>query len=183
VINRDPIYPIKDRTEEIMVILKTFEKKDIPELLEWMKDSDAEFLIQFAGSKYRFPLDEKQLLDTLYDKSILVFKAIDETTGAMIGHCQLMKIDLPNQSATIARVLIKPDKRGLGYGYAMLKELINYAKSVFELKQLKLKVFDFNQSAVRCYLKLGFVESKRENVIFPTINQTWNSITMDYHIS
>jgi len=166
-----------------MIILKTFEKKDIPELLDWMKYSDAEFLIQFAGPKYRFPLDEKQLLDTLYDKSILVFKAIDETTGAMIGHCQLMRIDLRNKSASIGRVLIKPNDRGLGYGYAMLKELINYAASILELKQLNLRVFDFNQSAIRCYLKLGFVESKRKDVVFREINKTWNYITMDYHIS
>lgn len=165
-----------------MIILETFEKEDIPELLDWMKDSDTEFLIQFAGPKYRFPLDEKQLLDTLYDKSILVFKAVDETTGTTIGHCQLMKIDLPNKSASIGRVLIKPDKRNLGYGYAMLKELINYATSVFKLKQLSLRVFDFNQSAIRCYLKLGFVESKRENVVFQEINKTWNCITMEYHI-
>jgi len=166
-----------------MIVLETFEKRDIPELLGWMKDSDAEFLLQFAGPKYRFPLDEKQLLDTLFDKSILVFKAIDETTDAMIGHCQLMKIDLRNKSATIGRVLIKPDKRGLGYGYAMLKELINYAASVLKLKQLNLRVFDFNQSAIRCYLKLEFVESKREDVVFQEINKTWNCITMDYDIS
>ena len=166
-----------------MIILKTFKKKDIPELLDWTKDSDAEFLIQFAGPRYRFPLDEKQLLDTLYDKSSLVFKAIDETTCATIGHCQLMRIDLDNKSASIGRALIKQDYRGLGYGYAMLKELINYATSVLKLKQLNLKVFDFNKSAFRCYSKLGFVESKRENVVFQEINKTWNCITMDYIIS
>jgi RimJ/RimL family protein N-acetyltransferase len=165
-----------------MIILKIFEKKDIPEFLDWTKDSDAEFLIQFAGPRYRFPLDKKQLLDTLYDKSSLVFKAIDETTGATIGHCQLMRIDLDNKSASIGRALIKQDCRGLGYGHAMLKELINYATSLFKLKQLNLRVFDFNKSAFRCYSKLGFVESKRENVVFQEINKTWNCITMDYTI-
>ncbi|MBN2396029.1 MAG: hypothetical protein JXC36_06165, partial [Candidatus Atribacteria bacterium] len=65
----------------------------------------------------------------------------------------------------------------------MLKELISYATSVFKLNQLSLRVFDFNQSAVRCYSKLGFVESKREDVVFLEINKTWNCITMNYHIS
>jgi RimJ/RimL family protein N-acetyltransferase len=171
------------RRGKTIIILKTFEKKDIPELLDWIKDSDVEFLIQFAGPRYRFPLDEKQLLDTLYDKSFFVFKAIDKTTGAMIGHCQLMRIDLDNRSASIGRALIKQDNRGLGYGYAMLKEVINYATSILKLKQLRLRVFDFNKSAFRCYSKLGFVESKRENVVFQEINKTWNCITMDYTIS
>ncbi len=166
-----------------MIVLKAFKKEDISELLDWVKDFDAEFLIQFAGPRYRFPLDEKQLLDTIYDKSSLVFKAIDETTGATIGHCQLMKIDPDNKSASIGRALIKQDNRGLGYGYTMLKELINYATGVLKFKQLRLRVFAFNRSALRCYLKLGFIESKRENIFFQEINKTWNCITMDYIIS
>jgi len=170
------------RRGKTMIILKTFKKRDIPELLDWIKDSDAEFLMQFTGPRYRFPLDEKQLLDTLHDKSFLVFKAIDKTTGTAIGHCQLMGIDPVNKSASIGRVLIKQDNRGLGYGYAMLKELINYATNVLQLKQLNLRVFDFNKSALRCYSKLGFVELKRENIFYREINKEWCCIAMVYTI-
>jgi RimJ/RimL family protein N-acetyltransferase len=165
-----------------MITLKTFEKADIPELLDWIKDTDTEFLMQFAGPRYKFPLDEKQLLDTLSDNSSLVFKAINERTGAVIGHCQLMRIDPKNKSASIGRILIKQDNCGMGYGYAMFNELMNYALHVLKLEKLSLKVFDFNKSAFRCYEKSGFVESERENVFFLEINKTWNCITMDYTI-
>ncbi|MBA7498003.1 hypothetical protein ES704_00737 [subsurface metagenome] len=94
-----------------------------------------------------------------------------------------MGIDPVNKSASIGRVLIKQDNRGLGYGYAMLKELINYATNVLQLKQLNLRVFDFNKSALRCYSKLGFVELKRENIFYREINKEWCCIAMVYTIS
>ena len=167
---------------ETMLILEKFEKKDMPEFLDWLKDSDAEFLIRFAGPGYRFPLDEEQLLDTLHDKSSLVFKATEQAAGKMIGHCQLMSINFDDKTASVGRVLIKPEERGFGYGYAMLKQLMDYADNNLKLKQLNLRVYDFNESAYQCYLKLGFAESKREKIVLQEINKTWNRITMDYSI-
>ncbi len=97
-----------------------------------------------AGPEYEYPLDKKQLLQTLKDKNHIVFKAIENSLYMPVGHCQLMYIDLENKKATISRMLIRPDMRGFGYGYAMLKELINYGSKNLNLKRFDLMVFAFN---------------------------------------
>ncbi len=165
-----------------MIVLKKFTTTDIPELLDWIKDTDAMFLMQFAGPKYRYPLDKEQLLETLHDNTFLVFKAIEQETNKMVGHCQLMRIDLDSKTASIGRVLIKPEKRGFGYGSEMLEQLVKYSKKNLKLKHLNLQVFDFNKSAYKCYLKYGFIESKRENLFFNNIKKTLTCITMNYSI-
>ena len=162
-----------------MIRLERFDKNDIPEILEWLKDTDAEFLIQLAGPRYKYPLNEEQLLDTLKDETFLLFRAIEQETDEVIGHCQLMRINLDNKTASIGRVLLKPEKRGFGYGNTMLQQLINYAIDELQLEKLTLKVFNFNKSAYQCYLRLGFVESSREDVFFEKINKIWNCITME----
>lgn len=165
-----------------MLVLKKFNKTDIQDLLRWISNTDNEFLIQFAGRRYNYPLDDLQLKGTMQDGNTLVFKATEQATGLMVGHCQLMKIDTEKQTASIGRVLIKPEKRSMGYGYAMLKCLIEFAGDNLNLRHLNLRVFDFNRTAHQCYLKLGFTETKREEVFFDEIQKTWVCLTMEYSI-
>lgn len=161
-----------------MIVLERFEKKDIAELLGWLKGTDAEFLMQFAGPRYKFPLDEEQLMGTLADQDCIAFRVMENSAAIALGHCQLLRIDPVNGTATIGRVLIRAEARGHGHGQAAVEQLLRFAKNVLGLKRFDLRVFDFNRSAFHCYKKLGFVEAKREAVTFPQINKTWNSITM-----
>ncbi len=165
-----------------MIALERFEQKDIAELLGWLKDTDAEFLMQFAGPRYKFPLDKEQLMATLADKDCMAFRIIENSTGIALGHCQLLRIDPVNGTATIGRVLIKAEARGHGHGQAAVEQLLGFAKNALGLKRVDLRVFDFNRSACQCYKKLGFVETKREVTAFPQIDKTWNSITMEYSL-
>jgi RimJ/RimL family protein N-acetyltransferase len=162
-----------------MIVLERFRQKDIAELLGWLKDTDAEFLMQFAGPRYKFPLDEEQLMATLADKDCIAFRVMENRNGIALGHCQLLRIDAVNKAATVGRVLIKAEARGHGHGYAAVEQLLGFAKNALGLKRVDLRVFDFNRSAFQCYKKLGFVEAKREAVTFPQIDKTWNSITME----
>ena len=163
----------------VMVVLENFSVSDIPELMTWIEGSDEEFLIQFAGPQYRYPLDEEQLLATMNGKHCAVFKAVEKKTNTVIGHCQLLKINLTEKSATIGRVLIKPGVRGYGYGSKMINELIKYAKIHFDICILRLKVYEFNTAAYQCYRKLDFVELERKEIRFDRIGKTWNCITME----
>lgn len=162
-----------------MIVLERFEKKDIAELLGWLKDTDAEFLMQFAGPRYKFPMDEEQLMGTLADESCIAFRVMENGNGIALGHCQLLRIDPLSKTATVGRVLIKTAARGHGHGHAAVEQLLRFAKNALGLERVDLRVFDFNRSACQCYKKLGFVETKREAVTFPQIDKTWNSITME----
>lgn len=49
-----------------------------------------------------------------------------------------------------------PTLCGTGKGSVIMEQILAYAKKT-ELKQLYLEVRDFNQRAMRCYRKAGFV--------------------------
>ncbi len=111
-----------------MIVLERFENKDIAELLGWLKDTDAEFLMQFAGPRYKFPLDEEQLMGTLADESGIAFRVMENGNGRALGHCQLLRIDPLGKAATVGRVLIKAEARGHGHGHAAVEQLLGFAK-------------------------------------------------------
>ncbi|MGL1892811.1 MAG: GNAT family N-acetyltransferase [Spirochaetaceae bacterium] len=161
--------------------LKLFKQTDIQEFLGLISNIDEKFLLQFAGPRYSFPLDETQLKDSLNDPTYILFKAINED-DKMVGHCQLMRIDLINKTASIGRVFVANKKQGLGYGTKMLKLLLDYAKNELDLERLSLRVFDFNVWAIKCYIKLGFIEVNAETFEAIKFNEKWECITMNYNL-
>ncbi|MBD3270353.1 GNAT family N-acetyltransferase [Candidatus Peregrinibacteria bacterium] len=165
-----------------MVKIEEFNQQDISSLLKWLEGTNARFLYQFAGPKYHFPLTEQQLLQTIESKEVMPFKVIDIENGKNIGHCQFMRISKENSSASIGRLLVNPDQRGKGFGTMMLKAMINYAENTLKLKKLKLRVFDFNRSAIKCYKKLDFTEIKIETVKIDDLAEKWDCISMEYII-
>ena len=168
--------------EDIMIKIEEFRQSDITLLLKWLENTDSRFLCQFSGPKYNFPLDEKQLLQTIESDEYLPFKVIELERNETIGHCQFMRIDNKESKASIGRLLISPEYRGKGYGALMLEEMINYAGKELKLAKLELRVFDFNKSAVRCYRNTGFKEKKADSVFIQALNEEWKCITMDYSI-
>ncbi len=162
-----------------MIVLEKFEKDNIPQLLSWLEDTDAKFLLQFAGPIYLFPLNEKQLMETLDSKDYLLLRAIDTKAGNIIGHCQFMRVDKNKQQASIGRILINPNFRGKGFGVQLINEMKIFAKDKLNLLKIDLRVFDFNTAALHCYSKAGFVKTSVHENHIPEFNETWKIITME----
>ena len=140
--------------------LQKFTPEDIPRLISWIPDAD--FLLQWAGPAYHFPLDEDQLLETWKHSQTrppehLLFKAVDTETGEVVGHVELLRLNQPKGQATLGRVLIgPPDLRGQGLGQELVGAALEEAFEKYDLEQVELGVFPFNRRAVRLYEHVGF---------------------------
>lgn len=165
-----------------MIKLRKFEEADIPRLIGWVPD--ARFLLQWSGPQYSYPLDREQLLDTLEktqgDKpSHFMFVAVHQPSGTVVGHIELMAVDYGKGTTQLGRVLIgDPTERSKGWGTAMVIEALNYGFKTVGLNEIWLGVFNFNQSAIACYAKLGFVECEFLKNAREIDGEKWNLIKM-----
>ncbi|OTY23189.1 GNAT family N-acetyltransferase [Bacillus thuringiensis serovar rongseni] len=140
-----------------MIKLEAFKKTDFKQLTNWINSE--EFLIQWSGNVFTFPLDEQQLEKYIESTNTLAFKVVDEETSDVIGHISLGEIDNINKSARIGKVLVGNTKmRGRSIGKHMMKAVLHIAFEELKLHRVTLCVYDFNTSAISCYEKIGFVK-------------------------
>jgi RimJ/RimL family protein N-acetyltransferase len=165
-----------------MIKLAPFEEEDCERLISWV--DDAVFLLQWSGPEYAFPLDKDQLLETSMRgrgqaPEHLMFKALDEETGEVIGHIELMHINRQAGTAHIGRVLVgEPDLRGRGFGTEVVSRLVEKAFVSMSLQRLTLTVYESNRPAVACYQGLGFeIREARENSLMVD-GESWTTLLM-----
>ena len=139
-----------ERSKEV-IKLESFQKSDFKQLINWINSE--EFLIQWSGNAFTFPLDEQQL-EYIESANTLAFKVVDEETSDVIGHISLGQIDNINKSARIGKVLVGNTKmRGRSIGKHMMKAVLHIAFDELKLHRVTLGVYDFNTSAISCYEK------------------------------
>ncbi|WP_324655801.1 GNAT family N-acetyltransferase [Bacillus cereus] len=170
-----------ERSKEV-IKLESFKKSDFKQLINWINSE--EFLIQWSGNAFTFPLDEQQLEKYIESANTLAFKMVDEETSDVIGHISLGQIDNINKSARIGKVLVGNTKmRGRSIGKHMMKAVLHIAFDELKLHRVTLGVYDFNTSAISCYEKIGFVkegllrESKR---VGETYWNLWEMSMLEY---
>ena len=147
------------------MVLRPFDRADFPRLLSWIESPD--FLYQWAGPFFTYPLDEAQLdryllLATGDPPTRRIFTALDAHGGEAVGHIELSQIDRRHRSASLSRVMVAPGRRGLGLGRAMVRAALRVAFDELRLHRVELVVFDFNQAAIGCYERAGLI---REGVL------------------
>ncbi|OGP78501.1 MAG: hypothetical protein A2V86_15630 [Deltaproteobacteria bacterium RBG_16_49_23] len=144
----------------ITIELKPFERIDFSRLTGWIKTP--EFLLQWAGPIFNYPLNEPQLEIYLRgsqeDPSLRkIYKVMNTADRRVIGHIELNNIDLRNKAATVCRVLVgEPSERRKGSGLQMVRKILEIGFDQLGLHRMDLVVFDFNQAAIKCYEKAGF---------------------------
>jgi RimJ/RimL family protein N-acetyltransferase len=139
--------------------LRPFEPADVSTLVGWIPSK--EFLIQWAGHLYTFPLDEAQVRAHLSrvggPPPVCRIFAVEGPAGSMIGYIELNRIDRVNRNAALSRILVGPSAaRGKGLGAEMIRRTLAIGFEEERLHRIELDVYQQNVSARRCYQRCGF---------------------------
>ncbi len=155
-----------------MITLVPLREKNIEKIVAWNQDKGADFLRQWAGLGYHYPLSVRQVTTRLTlskrkNADYAIFEVILDNT-LMIGTMELLDIDRKTLRATMGRFLLCDEYRGRGYGTNTVRAMFRVAKNLYHIEELRLNVYEYNIPAQRCYEKAGFVfESLTEDVVTP----------------
>ncbi|MFM1651774.1 GNAT family N-acetyltransferase [Brevibacillus sp. B_LB10_24] len=92
-----------------------------------------------------------------------------------IGITSLVNIDYKNRNAECIIDIGEKEYWGRGYGTESLRLLLDYAFRELNLHRVSLRVFSFNQNAIKLYEKIGFKhEGRARQALFR--DGTWHDI-------
>jgi len=168
-----------------MIKLNLMEKEDLIKIVQWNANKSADDLLQWAGPVYSYPLTLGQVENYFLNEAkrencnVLIYKIILTETDEIIGTIEVRAIDEEKKIGRVGRFLIgSEDIRGKGIGTKALKEAVRICFEELKFEKVTLGVFEFNQSAIRCYEKVGFVKVKFTENARKSSNGYWNLYEM-----
>ena len=158
-----------------MIILEAFGRNDFERLIAWT--TSEEMLLQFGGPLFSFPLTAGQLDNYVSDDSRRAYKVIELPDLEVIGHAELIRTG--EKTIKLCRILIgEATKRGHGLGGQIINALLTISFSEFGAQSVELNVYDWNEQAIKCYEKAGFILNPDKTFQSKVNGKIWKAINM-----
>lgn len=145
------------------VILREYRKEDLPYIRKWVNNPE---ITQYLSHIFLYPHTmnaTESFLNSILDgsSSMKGFVIAHKENEEYIGQIDLINIDWINRIGTLGIVIGNTEKLSKGYGTEAIKLIQEFAFNRLNLHKLDLEVREYNDRAIRCYKKCGFVEEGR----------------------
>lgn len=141
-----------------------FRAPEVPLLEIWTNKSAYELFL--FSSRFSYPMASSDFLRYLEEGQGSIDSYLFHDLDSPVGYCEFKAISHQHQHATIAHVLISPEKRGLGYSRQMLQLMIELGFQRLGLHRIGLSVHTNNEVAIRAYKAVGFkIEGEIQEVL------------------
>ena len=155
--------------------LTKFERADFDQLIAWLDTK--ELLLTIAGTVLTYPLTREQLVNYVNDPKSLSFNVVDVDENKSIGHAEIILTGV--DTCKLDKVLIgDKSMRGKGIGDKLMRELLRYSFEELNMNEVELNVYDWNQGAIRCYEKVGFVINPEIVLMTDLDDIHWKTLNM-----
>ena len=141
--------------------LRSFREDDLKNVVAWVNNP---IVTRYLAQMRPFSVvEERAWLDSAMrnDDPAAVRFVIETSDGEYAGSTGLKNIDTRNRSAEAGIVIGRPEDWGRGVGTEAMQLLLRHAFEEMNLHRVLLRVFTFNERALRSYVKIGFVEEGR----------------------
>ncbi len=136
---------------------------------EWINDLTTCIPSGIATNNYTL-YQEKDALKKISEGQ--AFAIVKLNNDEVIGNCSLLDVNNIHGTAELGIFIGSDQNRNKGYGTEASKLLLNYGFKLLNLNNIMIRVFGFNQRALKSYLNIGFKEFGRRREAF-LINQSY----------
>lgn len=144
------------------IYLSPMNKDDIEIFTKWLNDSKVTDNIN-ATTKLTTLETENNWFDNLKNSKDYVFSIVTQKDDKLIGNCSINKIDNISGTTELGIMIGEEENRSKGYGFEVLRLLLDYCFNQLNMHNVCLRVLSFNERAIKCYKKVGFNEYGRRH--------------------
>ena len=120
---------------------------------------------------------QKEVLSSLKKGKNFAVRLLEN--NELLGNIGFNSIGEIHRTAEIGIMLGNPKYQRKGYGMEALNLLLDYGFSFLNLRNIYLKVFEYNEPAYNLYKKVGFKEVGRLRKAVEIMGKTYDEIIMD----
>ncbi len=149
---------------------------DSPLYTQWLNDLEITGNLTLASVNITLH-GEREMLEKLSKDH--TYAIVDSQGDTLIGNCGIMDWNQIHRTAEVGIFIGPKESRGKGLGTEALSLLCGYAFDHLNIGSLFLRVFSFNESAIRCYEKVGFKRAGALRESFIMKGKRYDTILMD----
>lgn len=154
-------------------------EQDVKCWARWNQDSEYQQL-QDSGPASLWPA--KNLKDWMekHFEEFLGFSIHTLAGDQIIGSIELSEIDWVAGNAWVGIGIGEREYWGKGYGSDAMNVLLRFAFESLNLKRVSLTVFEYNERAIKSYIKVGFKEEGRMRQWMQRAGQRYDLVFMGF---
>jgi RimJ/RimL family protein N-acetyltransferase len=158
------------------VYLSPMNAEDVEIYVKWLNDFS---VTDGLGSSFTITSLESEKEWLKHNSNQYQFAIVRLEDDLLIGNCGIQGIDQIRQCAEVGLFIGDEENRNKGYGEEVLNLLLDYGFDYLNLNNIMLKVFSFNERAIRCYQKVGFKEIGRRRQSYYLKGKLYDEVYMD----
>ncbi len=156
--------------------LSPIDMNDAEQYTVWVNDQETADFLSFACSNISFESEQSLLAELAKGHN---YGIIDRKTDKLIGSIGLLNTNHINRSSEIGIFIGDKDYWSRGYGTEAMRLLLDYAYKKLNLHNIMLKVYAYNERAIKCYEKTGFKKAGEIREALIRNGKKHNIILMD----